>query len=267
MNSPVCLTIAGSDSGGEAGIQADLTTFKDFNCHGLSAITANTAQNPSMIISLNPVSPNCLRDQLKALNDYFDLKHIKTGLLPNIKTMEIILEIIPNESILVSDPLIASTSGTVIMNSECLHFFKNTFAKRIDFITPNLPEAEILLGSEFALNDVMNLNEFARKGVLLKGGHSQNPGVDYYSDDKSIWQLESPELQIKSSHGTGCRISSGLCAALAIGKDPIEAAISAKNYVFHSLKSCKKAPNNKWLMASPGNISSLENKVKQKELK
>ena len=119
----------------------------------------------------------------------------------------------------------------------------------------------------FTYKEIIKLNKFARRGVFLKGGHSQNPGIDYYSDGERTWQLETPELKIKSSHGTGCRISSGLCAGLASGKNPLEAAVSTKNYVFHSLRSCKAIDNNKWLMASPGNLVSLENKVKLKELK
>lgn len=266
MSYPVCLTIAGSDSGGEAGIQADLTTFRDFNCHGLSAITATTAQNPQKILSLNPSSKKCLEDQISALDAFFDLKFIKTGLLPSIEAMEVILNSIPEKSILITDPLIASTSGTTIMNNETLKYFKNTFSKRIDYITPNLPEAEILVESKFSPESISSLFSFARKGVYLKGGHSIKPGVDYFTDGNSTWLLECPEIEIKSSHGTGCRISSGLCAALATGQKALNSAVLAKNYVYHSLKSCRKISTDKWLMCSPGNILTLQNKVTLKEL-
>ncbi|MCM8526792.1 MAG: hydroxymethylpyrimidine/phosphomethylpyrimidine kinase [Lentisphaeraceae bacterium] len=262
MNTPVCLTIAGSDSGGEAGIQADLKTFSDFDCHGLSAITANTAQNPQKIMSLNPVSLNCLKEQLVALFSFFEVKFIKTGLLPNIDIMKEILKQIPDSAILICDPLIASTSGTKIMNEDSLGFFKKEFSSRIDYLTPNFPEAEFLLNSKFSNRDIPQLMNFARKGVFLKGGHSEKPGTDYFFDSKSCWELSAEEVEIKSSHGTGCRISSALCAALAKEKPPIEAAVLAKNYVYHTLNKCWKTSQNQWLMSSPGNIFSLENRVK-----
>lgn len=266
MNIPLCLTIAGSDSGGEAGIQADLKTFSDFDCHGLSAITANTAQSPNKIISLNPVSQTCLNDQLKALFGYFDIKFIKTGLLPNIEIMESILKLVPADATLICDPLIASTSGTEIMSVNSLKYFKEKFSNRIDFLTPNLPEAEILSDSKLSGPELDQLSSFARKGFFMKGGHSENPGVDYFFDGKEKWKLISPELNIKSSHGTGCRISSGLCAALALGKTPLDSAILAKNYVYHALNNCKKTAQDQWLMNSPGNIFDLENCVTVEKL-
>lgn len=268
MNRQICLTIAGSDSGGEAGIQADLQTFADFDCHGLSVITANTAQNPQKILSLNPVPKQTVIDQLNSLFTYFDIKFIKTGLLPSIEIMEAILEKIPENSILVTDPIIASTSGTSIMPDQCLDFFKSTFSKRIDYLTPNMEEAGILIGKRsFEIREFSNsLRPFYRKGLLLKGGHSATPGIDYFADDSAIYELKSPLVEIKSSHGTGCRISSAFSAGMSLGKTAIDSAISAKNYVYHALESCQKTDKGQWLICSPGKAGSLENYVEVTEL-
>jgi len=268
MKRPICLTIAGSDSGGEAGIQADLQCFSDFSCHGLSVISAVTAQNPKEIISLNPVDIEVFKDQLSALKKFFDIKFIKTGILPSKAIMNILLKELPSDATLVSDPLIRSTSGKTLMNDEALEFFQNHFSKRIDFLTPNIPELELLSGSKVSksVNLKAILSTFANKGIFLKGGHSDEPGVDYFYNGK-LWKLEAPELVIKSSHGTGCRISSSFCAALALGKSSIEAATLAKNYVFHALLNCKETEQGQWLMVSPGNYKQLENRISVSEIK
>ena len=268
MNRQICLTIAGSDSGGEAGIQADLQTFADFDCHGLSAITANTAQNPQKILSLNTVPNKAIADQLISLFSYFDIKCIKTGLLPSVEIMKTILELIPDDSILVTDPIIASTSGTRIMPDQSLTFFKSTFSKRIDYLTPNMEEAEILSSQRptISRNYYNSLRPFFRKGLFLKGGHSARPGVDYFFDDDGSYKLESPLVEIRSSHGTGCRLSSALCAGLSLGNTAIESALSAKNYVYHALKSCQMTDKGQWLIGSPGKAESLKNIVEVTEL-
>ena len=268
MNTPVCLTIAGNDSGGEAGIQADLQTFGDFNCHGLSAITALTAQNPTDILSVNPTNPIAFQDQLRALKSYFTITHIKTGLLPNIPIMEAILKFIPENTILVSDPLISSTSGKRLMDSNSLTFFKNHFLKRVNYLTPNIPELEILSSKKFSKTSELNdtLSSFQIDGIFLKGGHSQNPGTDYFYDGR-LWKMEAPQIEIKSSHGTGCRISSAFCAALANGEKILDAACSAKNYVYHALNSCRKTNLDQWLLGSPGKAEYLEKKIYVSEIK
>lgn len=267
MTVPLCLTIAGSDSGGEAGIQADLQSFSDFNCHGLSATSALTAQNPAQILSVNPSETKCFQDQLKALNDFFEIKYIKTGLLPNISIMESTLKFLSDDAILVTDPLIQSTSGKSLMCRESLNFFKKYFLKRVNFLTPNFPELKILSGIEhFTIEDIPEiLGCFENTGIILKGGHSQKPGIDYFYDGK-LWKLEAPELKIKSSHGTGCRISSAFCAALAQGNSPLNAALAAKNYVYHALKNCRKTDKGQWLLGSPGKAESLENNIHLSEI-
>jgi len=271
MTVNTCLTIAGSDSGGEAGIQADLRTFNDFNCHGLSAVTAVTAQNPDKITSLNPVPAAVVKDQLKSLFDYFDVKFIKTGLLPSVEIMSTIINLLPEKAVLISDPVIASTSGTTIMNRETIDFYRSEFSRRIDFITPNFPEVTILTGNEFKCNELSKsrlnkINPYSKSGYYLKGGHSNSPGIDYFSYGENIWKLTSPELKIKSSHGTGCRLSSAFCAALATGYPPLDAAIHAKNYVYHSLNSCRMTDKGRWLISSPGKIGTLDNRVTLEEV-
>ena len=261
MTLQLCLTIAGSDSGGEAGVQADLSTFKDFNCHGLSTITAVTAQNPKHILSLNQIDHKVIKEQLGATFSYFKVEYIKTGLLGDIQIMETILEEIPDNSILVCDPLISSTSGKTIMNDKEINFFQSHFSKRINYITPNLPEAKILTGENSFEATFDKLKNYCKNGFYFKGGHSKTPGTDHFYCENHSWKLEAPVLKIKSSHGTGCRISSGLCAGLALGYKAIDAARLTKNYVFHTLKSCKQTKQGHWLMSSPGNVETLSNEI------
>lgn len=266
MTQNLCLTIAGSDSGGEAGIQADLATFRDFSCHGLCAITALTAQNPASIIALHPTPATALEDQLRAIFDYFKVKYIKTGLLPTVETMRTIIKCLPAEVELISDPIIASSSAKTIMDEAAINFYKNEFTQKITYMTPNFPEALILTGKEFCPEQLSSLSQLSKGGFFLKGGHSDSCGTDYFADGNKLWKLTSPTLNIKSSHGTGCRLSSAFCAGLANGHSPLQAAILAKNYVYHALKSCPMTSQGQWLISSPGKIATLENEVSVSEV-
>ncbi|NQZ58001.1 MAG: bifunctional hydroxymethylpyrimidine kinase/phosphomethylpyrimidine kinase [Lentisphaeraceae bacterium] len=272
MNSPTCITIAGSDSGGEAGIQADMQTFADFNTHPTCVITAVTAQNPDKIISLNPQSPSAIEDQLLALVNYFDTAAIKTGLLPSSEHIEIIHKSLPKSSHLVIDPIIISTSGREIMDSETRQTFTEKLLPRATIITPNWPEAEILCGHTInneadACTTAIKLSKNYSSAIYLKGGHSSNPGIDFFIENDNIWKLEAPELTIKSSHGTGCRLSAALCALLSRNDiSLIDMATQAKNYVYHSLKSCRLINDKKWGMSSPGAAHQLHNIIKVTKL-
>ncbi len=265
----LCLSIAGSDSGGEAGIQADLQTFADFKCHGLSVITAVTAQNPSKILSLNPLPAQFIADQIQALTSYFEIKYIKTGLLPSVEIMEAILNNIPEDAILICDPIICSTSGTQIMPPNVLQYFIKHFSQRIDFLTPNMEELNLLgnfTENESLINKCLTISKFFRKGLYIKGGHTTSPEIDHFYFNNELFKLSSPLLKLKSSHGTGCRLSSAFCASLTLGESPPKAAINAKNYVHHALRSCQINKQGQWLIGSPGNFNSLQQSVSAEKI-
>jgi hydroxymethylpyrimidine/phosphomethylpyrimidine kinase len=250
---PTCLTIAGSDSGGEAGVQADLKTFSHFNAFGTSAITATTAQNPQRIISLNPVSSKCLDDQLSAVLDYFHISHIKIGLLATSEQIKIVATKLDNVKHVIADPIMIATSGTQIMSDSDIAIYKKSLLPKVSILTPNWPEAEVLaerkIDSESdAINAMEKLFKLHNCKVYLKGGHSQKAGVDYFFDGIKTWRLSSKQLQIESSHGTGCRLSSAICASLAIGKNELESVTEAKNYVFTCLKNCSTLSDGKTVM-------------------
>ena len=252
----VCLTIAGSDSGGEAGIQADLKTFSDLRAYGISAITAVTAQNPEKVISVNPVSKDALRDQIKAA-DYFKPIFIKSGLLYTVDHIEVVIEYIDSNKTLVTDPLLISTSGKELMKRDAYEIFKSTLLPKTSLITPNLPEMEKLTDSKIKSEDdikdaIKRLYDVIESAIYLKGGHSQSPGTDYLFDGNELVRLSCDEVTVRSSHGTGCRLSSALCASMANGQSLLEAAISAKNYVLNCLKSSSQLRNGLYVMDSAG---------------
>lgn len=270
MNIPTCLTIAGSDSGGEAGIQADLKTFSHFNTFGTSAITATTAQNPQRIISLNPVSSKCLEDQLSAVLDFFSISHIKIGLLPTSEQIKIVAAKINKVSQVVADPIMIATSGTRIMSESDIDLYKKILLPKVSILTPNWPEAEILsemkIDSERdAITAIKKLFKLYSCKVYLKGGHSQEAGVDYFFDGSKTWRLASEKLRIESSHGTGCRLSSAICASLSIGKNDLEAVTEAKNYVFTCLSNCSTLNHGQMVM-NGSNHNFNTNKVEVKLL-
>ncbi len=240
----ICLSVAGSDSGGEAGIQADLQAFNFFNVHGLSVVTALTAQNPSGIVSLNIQASQVVADQLLACLSYFDIDCIKLGMLANSDIVQIVLDKLPLDIPIVLDPVLISTSGKVLLDDCGVKLLEDSLLPRVSICTPNLHEAQYLLNSKS--EDVKFLAEsFYKKfnvPVLLKGGHSSHKGRDFLMCDTGMWQLDTPELKAPANHGTGCRLSSAICANIANGHDLLASSIGAKNYLYASLKnySCTK---------------------------
>ena len=265
-----CLTIAGSDSGGEAGIQADLQCFNHYQVIGLSAITAVTAQNPDKVLSLNPTSPQTLNDQLQSSNDFFQIDALKTGLIASAEQVEIISDFIStNKTPLVVDPLIKTTSGREILDHKALPLFEEDLLPQATFICPNIPEAEIL--SKKNIHDEksiilagQSLQELYQSHVFIKGGHSlTEPGTDYLFTDTQTFKLSTPKVDIKCSHGTGCRISASITANLAKGKTALESAINAKEYVLNCLLSPILTQNQQWIMPAKPTWQKQEFKIEE----
>ncbi|MCH2206605.1 MAG: hydroxymethylpyrimidine/phosphomethylpyrimidine kinase [Lentisphaerales bacterium] len=272
LETPACLSIAGSDSGGEAGIQADLQTFNDFDCHGLNAITANTAQNRHKVISLNPSSNQALQDQIAAVESFFSPKFVKTGLISSLEQLQIIASY-TQEKKTVIDPVLKASSGKSFLSNELREKFLQLFLKAENTITPNFDELCWLLNEPTNTNlpDIISkahrLLKDSKVSIFLKGGHTEDKNTDFLITNKHIIKYNSPLIHnIGSSHGTGCRISSGICAALAKGYNLIDACQLAKNYVYHTLAT-NNLSNQQFVMHSPGKVSGLDMKVTYQEFK
>jgi hydroxymethylpyrimidine/phosphomethylpyrimidine kinase len=257
------LTIAGSDSGGEAGIQADLKTFNDFGVFGLSCITATTAQNPHGITSINPVTKDCLQDQLDAVKNYFKPEFIKTGLIKGQDQIKVLIDSLFSEFV-VTDPVIISSSGTPFLELKDLDLYNIFLSKKVSLLTPNWPELEYLLAHPFRTeSEIKNTLIQARAkynlDIYLKGGHSNNPNIDYLISDSGIYKLTSPLIKnTHSTHGTGCRLSSAICASLALNETLLQSACLAKNYVYHCINGNSKIAQERYVMNSPGPAKQLE---------
>lgn len=243
---PVVLTIAGSDSGGGAGIQADLRTFAALKVFGTSAITAITAQNPEKVCGIYPLPSSAVAGQIAAVTDVFCLKAVKTGMLFSLEVMEETAEKLKLLSCpVVTDPVMISTSGRSLMQKEALSFMQKKILPLAHFITPNIPEAEYLSGKKILCEkDMFDAAAQCRDKynctVIIKGGHfSGNPEVPdvIWGKDGERLLLRSLRLDIKgkADHGTGCTFSAALAAFLAKGYCRREAAVKAKIFVLASL--------------------------------
>jgi hydroxymethylpyrimidine/phosphomethylpyrimidine kinase len=236
---PVVMTIAGSDSGGAAGIQADLRTFAALRVFGTSVITAITAQNPRRIKAILPVKPAMVRDQIESVCDYFKVAAVKTGMLYDESIVAVVAEEIKRRKIpiLVVDPVCRATSGRNLLTSKALKTLCAKLLPLATVITPNVPEAEMILGCRIRNNreQITAARELSAKfniACVIKGGHL--PGkkcVDVLWCDGHHYFFCGKRLQAKT-HGTGCVFSAALTAYLARGIDMKTAVLKAKNYVF-----------------------------------
>ena len=236
---PVVLTIAGSDSGGGAGIQADLKTFAALGVHGASAIACLTAQNPRRVLGVEPASPKMLRQQIQAVFEELRPAAVKTGMLFSAENVRIVAEFFKrNNCPLVVDPVLASTSGAQLLEPVATKMLKEKLLPLATLVTPNLDEAEILTGRRPA--SVEEMREAAREihsrfgcSALVKGGHLRNSreAVDIFFDGKTELLLSAPFVKGVRTHGTGCTYSAAICAALALGHDLPRAVQIGKNYI------------------------------------
>ena len=241
---PAALTIAGSDSGGGAGIQADLRTFHYFRVFGTSAITAVTFQNPLEVAGIEPVSPEGVRAQIRTVRKGIDIAAVKTGMLFSAGIIEAAADALSGfTGPLVVDPVMISTSGRNLLREDAVEALKNTLLPKAAWITPNLPEAEALTGRRIQSGDdaVLAARECAERwkcSVVLKGGHADGPeAADVVFHDGKCLLLSTPRIPVKgnSDHGTGCTFSAALTALLALGTGWKDALIRAKAFVLASL--------------------------------
>jgi len=239
------LTIAGSDSGGGAGIQADLKTFSAIGCFGLSVVTALTAQNTVAVTAIHPVPPEFITRQLDAVLTDIGVDAVKIGMLHSPDVIEAVADALRRHAVtnIVLDPVMVAKSGDKLLQDDAVAALKSSLVPMADVITPNLPEAGVLLGRDVNSEKEMAAacRELARLGcraVLLKGGHlegAQSPDLLYVGGAADPLRLEAGRIDTPNSHGTGCTLSSATAAYLALGH-PIETAVrKAKQYVLMAL--------------------------------
>jgi hydroxymethylpyrimidine/phosphomethylpyrimidine kinase len=241
---PIALTIAGSDSGGGAGIQADLKTFAALGVHGTSAIACLTAQNPNRVLAVEPCSPKMLWQQIEAVFEELPPAAVKTGMLFSAENISVVAKFfghLPSSILhprLIVDPVMVSASGARLLKPSAEKVLKEKLLPLATLVTPNLDEAEIL--AEQKISSPEDLRSAARKihsrfgcAVLAKGGHLKNSraAIDIFFDDKTELLLSAPFVKGVSTHGTGCTYSAAICAALALGHDLPQAVEIGKNFI------------------------------------
>jgi hydroxymethylpyrimidine/phosphomethylpyrimidine kinase len=242
-DSRVALTIAGSDSGGGAGIQADLKTFHQFGVFGTSALSAVTAQNTIGVTAIHLVPPAILRAQLDAV--FTDLRPdaAKTGMLgtkDHIRTVVRCLEEYRFESLVV-DPVMVATSGDRLLEADARISMAEELVPRATVVTPNIPEAEELVGDQIAsVDDMIRVGEkilrLGARAVLITGGHHAGDSVqDVYVDPEGVKVFARPRLNTTSTHGTGCTLSAAIAACLARGETMRRAVERAGNFVHRAI--------------------------------
>ena len=241
---PVALTIAGSDSGGGAGVQADLKTFAALGVHGASAIACLTAQNPRRVLGVEPASPEILRRQIRAVFEELRPAAVKTGMLFSAENVRVVANFFrnPQSAIrnpqLVVDPVMVSTSGARLLGPAAINVLKKNLLPLAMLVTPNLDEAEILTGRR--PSSVEEMRAAAREihsrfgcAALVKGGHLRGvpEAVDIFSDSQTELLLTAPFVKGVRTHGTGCTYSAAICAALALGHDLPHSVEIGKRFV------------------------------------
>ena len=240
------LSIAGSDSGGGAGIQADLKTFSAFGVYGMTVITAVTAQNTVEVSGIAEIPLEIIEKQLEAVLLDIGTDSVKTGMLANEKIVSLVAAIIEKQRLknVVVDPVMIAKSGDTLISPSAISVLKTLLIPQATVLTPNIPEAVELLGIEInTLEDmkdaVVELHKYGCQYVVLKGGHlkSCSEAVDVVYDGKSVEEMRGHFFATKNTHGTGCTFASAIAAGLAKGYTPHRAIVSAKKYISHAIKS------------------------------
>lgn len=250
-SSGCCLTIAGSDSGGNAGVQADLRTFHAYRRHGCTVFTAMTAQNPFGVAAIHPLPAGFVAAQLDAVLDVYDILALKTGMLADAEIIETVADRLRSHRGIakVIDPVMVATSGAKLIADDAVETLKTRLLPLATLMTPNLPEAEALCGRRIEPNrqrtgDARHAAELARElfdrfgcAVLVKGGHGANTSaVDVLFDGRDASEFSMAWIADPvSTHGTGCSLAAALTAELSLGHDLATSVAGAKAYVHDAI--------------------------------
>ena len=249
MTTPIALTIAGSDSSGGAGIQADLKTFAALGVYGASVITALTAQNTRGVGGIHLVPADFVTAQIDAVFSDLDVRAVKIGMVAQLATIDAITAGLtrwsPKEIVL--DPVMVATSGDRLLATEAVDALRTRLMLHASLVTPNLPEAAALLDEPVALSESAIESQGKRllamgcRAVLIKGGHGQGTeSIDYLIDGNGIIALAAPRIATKNTHGTGCSLSSAVAAGLARGDDMETAVRNAKAWVHAAIAAADR---------------------------
>ncbi len=244
------LTIAGSDSGGGAGIQADLKTFSALGCYGMSVITALTAQNTTGVRSIFEVSSDFIGDQIDAVLSDIGADAVKIGMLHRSEIIRVVAERLKHYGMksVVLDPVMVAKSGDHLLKDEATDTLKDVLFPITKILTPNLPEASVLLARKISGSDemekaAMDLTDLGPSIVVIKGGHSDSSQSDDYvcirdarGNTQGTW-LKTTRIKTQNTHGTGCTFSSAIASFLAHGFDSLTAIRKAKDYLFDAIKA------------------------------
>ena len=237
---PIALTIAGSDSSGGAGIQADLKTFAAFGVYGASVVTALTAQNTRGVTGIHLVPADFVTAQIDAVFSDLAVNAVKIGMVAQVATIDAIVAGLTQWSPkhVVLDPVMVATSGDRLLATDAVEALRTKLIPRASLITPNLPEAAALLDEPVALSEAAIESQGKRllamgcQAVLIKGGHGQGTeSIDYLIGGNGIIALAAPRIATRNTHGTGCSLSSAIAAGLAKGEDMETAVRNAKVWV------------------------------------
>jgi len=247
---PVALTIAGSDSGAGAGLQADLKTFAALGVYGVSVVTAVTAQNTRGVRALYDLPATIVTAQLGAIFDDFNVVAVKIGMLANSGIVEAVAEALSRfpRRFAVLDPVMIASSGDALIGSPAVGVMKSRLFPLVDCLTPSLPEAAALLEVEIARNEAemtaqgLALLKLGPRAVLMKGGHLQSADpVDVLVTSEEIRRYTGARIASRNLHGTGCTLSAAIAAEVVLGRDLGEAAARAKRFVARAIEAGRYA--------------------------
>lgn len=240
----VALTIAGSDSGAGAGIQADLKTFASLGVYGTTAITAITAQNTVGVKSVQELPAQMVRDQMEAVFNDSNVEAAKTGMLANSEIIGVVAECVKKFKLknLVVDPVMVAKSGDHLLKPDAINDLKNKIFPLALVVTPNLKEAEVLTGQKIpSVEDMkeaaIQIANMGTKAVVIKGGHLEGKPIDVFYDGENFKELEGERVSTTNNHGSGCTFSAAICGFLTLGLDLYSAVVSAKEYITQALKA------------------------------
>ena len=245
MSEPIsALTIAGSDSSGGAGIQADLKTFAALGIYGTSAITAITAQNTVGVIEMLPLSADFVTAQIEAVAGDITLHATKTGMLATAAIVEAVAAAIEalDLPLVVVDPVMISKSGARLLDDDGIQVLRAELLPRCAVVTPNIPEAEVLSGRrigsiEHARAAAHDIHQMGGSAVVITGGHGEGDEiVDLLFDGAMFTELHTARIDTRNTHGTGCTFASAVAAHLALGHSVVDAVVGAQGYVIGAIE-------------------------------
>ena len=244
MRLPVALTIAGSDSGGGAGIQADLKTFAALGTHGTSAITAITAQNTVGVTGILELPASLIQQQISAVVTDIGVAAAKTGMLSSSAIIEAVAAAIEEHDLrnLVVDPVMMAKGGARLLRQDAVAAMRSRLAPLATVITPNLPEAEVLLDRPIATlperrRAARDLVAMGARAAVVKGGHAQSDVTDVFCDGSQLVELDAKRIETGNTHGSGCVFSAAIAAELAKGSDLLAAVQTAKVFITSAIAS------------------------------